>query len=146
MPKSKSPRSSQQRRNSALNNNNGVIISAISPQSPFHPENLTTTKRDNHNIMNELLRTGDEILLINNHRVKNPQWAAQMIKDTTCRSLTIVASRGLHDGTFKRKEYNGMAYLLAKFDNTHHREGGINCGLEFRSRGALGAVSNLILI
>ncbi len=120
-----------------LKSNNGVIISAISPSSPFHADNDAEkmddrgdggrnngTNTNNNNNNNNFLHTAslqinDEILLVNSHRVKNPQRAVQLIKGARSGQLTIVASRNQSrrgDGGGGLRE-QGMTYILARVDS-----------------------------
>jgi hypothetical protein len=118
--------------------NNGVIISAISPSSPFHADNnvekiddqgdggngndINTNKNNNNNFVHTpSLQINDKILLINSHRVKNPHRAVQLIKGARSGQLTIVASRkqsrngDVGEGGGLREQ--GMAYVLARVDS-----------------------------
>jgi len=89
-----STKSRQQQHSPSSSSSSGgsssVIVTSMSLESPFHPDNHIIT----NNYSNTLLQIGDEILTINGHRVKDPKRAAQMIKSTTSGYLTIVASRG----------------------------------------------------
>ena len=106
-----------------------VVITNISPLSPFfyNPTTTTTTSpagddihNDSTTISSSSLQTNDEIVLINNHRVKDPKRAAQMIKaaGTSTGQLTIVASRGTR--------MEGCVYHLARVEDcdehTEHTE------------------------
>jgi len=88
--------------NSSNNNSNssGVIISNISSTSPFHPSNFT-------NSTNGLL-SQDELLTVNNHRVKHPSKAVTLIKQSVDK-LNIVVGRG--------KRIDGMTYCLVRIDD-----------------------------
>jgi len=91
--------------NSSSNNNNsssGVIISNISSNSPFHPSNFTNSTNGLH--------TNDELLIVNNHRVRHPSKAVTLIKQCVS-SLNVVVSRG--------KRIDGMTYCLVRIDNNN---------------------------
>lgn len=67
----------------------GVVVTAISEGSPFHRLNFNT-KDNTHNM--ETIHEGDEILTINNHRVKDPRRAANMIRKCPEGELCVVVS------------------------------------------------------
>jgi len=79
-----------------------VAIANISSASPFRRGKPTP------------LRVGDEILTINNHRVRDPKRAAEMIKLTPPGNLTVRASRG--------ERMDGMVYHLVKLSDDVVRE------------------------
>jgi len=89
------------------NSNSGVIISNISTTSPFHPSNFTNSLSSS-NVVGLLPQ--DELLLINNHRVRHPSKAVQLIKQSVDK-LNVVVSRG--------KRIDGMTYCLVRIDTNN---------------------------
>ena len=89
------------------NSNSGVIISNISSTSPFHPTNFTNSLSSS-NVVG--LVPNDELLLVNNHRVRHPSKAVQIIKNSIDK-LNVVVSRG--------KRIDGMTFCLVRFDNNN---------------------------
>ncbi|KAL3801616.1 hypothetical protein HJC23_013121 [Cyclotella cryptica] len=105
-----------------------VVVSSISPQSPFHPENYSH---------GEAIREGDEILTINGHRVKDARRAAEMIRATEEGLLTVVAStaapaggHGASEGrrTGVRRRIDGTAYHMIRL-STYVTEGGSSASM-----------------
>lgn len=114
--------------NDARYTSSSAVVSSISPQSPFHPENYSH---------GEAIREGDEILTINGHRVKDARRAAEMIRATDEGVLTVVASTaapaGDHctdDGRKRgvRRRLDGTTYHMIRLSK-YVEEGGSSASM-----------------
>jgi len=144
-----------------------VLITSISPQSPFHPNNFDASNNDSNSSNNDTLQLGDEVLLINGHRARDAKRACKMIISTTCGYLTIVASRGRdrtrglehsiyhlarldHNPYVNRQEGSLEDVLDKRFANAVQFGGANNninsCGLQFqlRNHGSLVRISSIL--
>ena len=95
-----------------------AVVSSISALSPFHINNYSHHTQP--------IRTGDEILMINGHRVKDARRAADMIRATEEGALNIMASTvygaGSSDKTVRRR-MDGTAYHMIRLSTFVESEG-----------------------
>jgi len=95
-----------------------AVVSSISALSPFHINNYSHHTQP--------IRTGDEILMINGHRVKDARRAADMIRATEEGALNIMASTvygaGSSDKTVRRR-MDGTAYHMIRLSSFVESEG-----------------------